>query len=266
MTYLPEMDLVKVTQSNTSDNEASFAIEPLLPGYGPTLGNTLRRVLLSSLKGAAITAVKINDATHEFTASEGVTEDLIAITLNLKSVHVKYDGDEPITITMTVKGAKTATAADFKAPAGVEIINTDQVIANVEKGKTLTIEAQVESGKGYLATEQRVEESLPVGMIAIDAIFTPIKKVHHEIINTRVGQKTDFDKLNLTIATDGSITPVDAFKTSVGIVMEYMSLIDSEIVTEVKPAKKSKVAKSKKDETKEDEVEEDQTKEEEAGE
>lgn len=254
MTYLPEMDLVKVTKSNTNDNEANFAIEPLLPGYGPTLGNTLRRVLLSSLKGAAITAVKINDATHEFTASEGVTEDLIAITLNLKSVHVKYDGDEPVTISMTVKGAKTATAADFKTPAGVEIINGDQVIAKVEKGKTLTIEAQVESGKGYLATEQRGEESLPIGMIAIDAIFTPIKKVHHAVINTRVGQKTDFDKLDLTIATDGSISPDDALKTSVGIVMEYMSLIDSEIKTETKKPKAVKAPKKVKAEVKEEEA------------
>jgi DNA-directed RNA polymerase subunit alpha len=251
MTYLPEMDLVKITQTDINESEANFSIEPLLPGYGPTLGNTLRRVLLSSLKGAAITAVKINDATHEFTSTDGVTEDIVAITLNLKGVHVKYDGDEPATITLNVKGPKTVVAGDFKTPAGVEVINSDHVIANVEKGKTLTIEARVESGKGYLPTEQRREETLPVGMIAIDAIFTPIKKIHHNVINTRVGQKTDFDKLDINIATNGSITPVDALKTSVGIVMEYMSLIDTQISTDTKKPKATKTKKSVKEDKEE---------------
>lgn len=249
MTYLPEMDLIKVEETATDTSSATFVIEPLLPGYGATLGNTLRRVLLSSLKGAAITAVKIGDTTHEFTAVEGVSEDVVEITLNLKAVRVKYDGAEPATMSLTVKGPQTITAGDFKTPAGVEVINKDQLIAHVEKGKSLTIEAQVESGKGYVPTEQRKGETLPVGMIAIDSIFTPIKKIHHEVINTRVGQKTDFDKLEISITTDGSITPSFALKTSVGIITEYFGLIDNQIsITEAKPKAKKATKKSDKSE------------------
>lgn len=244
MTYLPEMDLIKVEEIANEENSATFVVEPLLPGYGATLGNSLRRVLLSSLKGAAITAVKIDDTTHEFTSVEGINEDAVEMTLNLKGVRVRYEGEEPITMTLTAKGPQTVTAGDFKTPAGLEVINKDHHIAHVEKGKTLTIEARVEAGKGYLPTEQQKGQEMPVGMIAIDAIFTPIKKIHHEVTNTRVGQKTDFDKLEINITTDGSITPNHAFKTSVEVITEYLGQISNAIASE-KPKTKAKKATKK---------------------
>jgi DNA-directed RNA polymerase subunit alpha len=229
MAYLPEMDLVTLSQNIQSENEGQFIIEPLLPGFGMTLGNTLRRVLLSSLKGAAITAVKLNDATHEFTTIDGATEDIVAIILNLKGVRLNYEGTEPVTITLSVKGPQVVKAGDFKAPAGVEIINKDHIVAHIDKGATLTIEALVENGKGYLPTEQRKDHVLPVGMISIDAIFSPIKKIHHEVTNTRVGQATDFDTLTLDITTDGSLSASAALKQSINILTEYFTLIGSSI-------------------------------------
>lgn len=252
MSYLPETELVKVTASYTSPMSASFEIEPLLPGYGHTLGNALRRVLLSSLQGTAITSIRVNDTNHEFTSADGVKEDVIEIILNLKSVRILYTGSEPVTISLDVKGEKSVTAADFKVPAGVEIINTDQVIAHVDKGKSLQIEAIVETGKGYVPTEKRDRSTLPIGMIVIDAIFTPIKKINYVVTNTRVGQATDFDKIVLDIETNGSIDPATAFKTATEILSDHVRNIHDQIeVTKVvsKPSRSKKKVEIKEDST-----------------
>lgn len=246
MSYLPETELVRVSATHTSPKGASFEIEPLLPGYGHTLGNALRRVLLSSLRGAAITSVRVNDTNHEFTSADGVKEDIIEIILNLKSVRIKYAGDEPITISLDVKGEKSVTAADFKMPAGAEIINSDQIIAHVDKDKTLQIEAIVESGLGYVPTEKRDRTTLPIGMIAIDSIFTPIKKINYTVTNTRVGQATDFDKIILDIETDGSISPSTAFKTASEILSDHIQRVHDQItVVEEIPNTPSKKANLK---------------------
>lgn len=243
MSYLPEAELVKVTTTHVTPKSASFEIEPLLPGYGHTLGNALRRVLLSSMRGAAITSIRVNDTNHEFTSADGVKEDIIEIILNLKSVRIQYTGDEPITLSLDVKGEKSVTAADFKTPAGVEIINSDQVIAHVDKGKSLQIEAIVETGLGYVPTEKRDQSSLPIGMIAIDSIFTPIKKINYTVTNTRVGQATDFDKIVLDIETDGSIDPSSAFKIASEILYDHVQRIHDQIDI---PQEKSTSARKKK--------------------
>jgi len=252
MSYLPETELVKVTATHTSPTSASFEIEPLLPGYGHTLGNALRRVLLSSLQGTAITSIRVNDTNHEFTSADGVKEDVIEIILNIKSVRILYSGSEPVTISLDVKGDKSVTAADFKVPAGVEIINKDQVIAHVDKGNSLQIEAIVETGRGYVPTEKRDRSTLPIGMIAIDSIFTPIKKINYTVTNTRVGQATDFDKIILEIETDGSIDPSTAFKTASEILSDHIAHIHDQIEIKNNMSKPSRSKKTKKTEVKEE--------------
>lgn len=239
MTYLQEIDLVKLSTTKDEENSAMFVVEPLLPGYGTTLGNTFRRVILSSLKGAAITAVKINDATHEFTTVKGVTEDVVNIILNLKGLRIKYDGDEPTLIKLEAKGPKTVTGEDFKASAEVEIKNKKHVIANIEKNSKLSIIARVESGKGYQPTEAQAEDSIPVDMIAVDAIFTPIKKINYTVSNTRVGKITNYDKLEFSITTDGTLTPEEAFIAGNEIITQYVGIINSQIKVKNKKIKKS---------------------------
>lgn len=248
MSYLSEIDLVTLKQEYSDSSNGKFQIEPLLPGFGTTLGNTLRRILLSSLKGAAITAIKINDVTHEFATLGGVTEDVVSIILNLKGVRILYESDEPVNIHLDVKGQKIVTAGDFKCPAGVEIINKEQIIAHVDKGANISIQAVVERGKGYLPTESRKDDSLPTGMIAIDAIFTPIKKINFEVGNTRVGKATDFDKLSIDITTDGSISAANAFKVATEILSQYINAISENIMESDKKVvklKKNKVNKGK---------------------
>lgn len=247
MSYLPEIDLITVQSKKTQDNSMQFVIEPLLPGYGVTLGNTFRRVLLSSLKGSAITAVKINDKTHEFTTVEGVDDDIVNIILNLKGLKIAYEGEEPATIKLNIKGPAVVTGKDFATPAGLEIANPDHIIAKIANKASLLIEARVEVGKGYLPIEAQSDENIPVDMIAIDAIFTPIKKINYEVSNTRVGQITNYDKLILDISTDGTIDPVSAFETANQIITEHIGLI----ATQIKPAVKKTVSKpSKKKATK----------------
>lgn len=247
MTYLEESDLLKVEASHNSEKSTSFTIGPLLPGYGHTLGNALRRVLLSSLKGAAITAVRINDASHEFSVIKGIKEDLIEIILNLKSVRIHYSGDDPITINLNIKGEKKVTAADFNTPAGVEIANPEQEIAHVEKGSSIEIEAIVETGRGYIPTEKQNRDNLAVGMIAIDAIYTPIKKISYQVNNTRVGQATDFDKIILDIETDGSIDPSESLQAASSILIDHFSNIKNQIIPvskkEAKPITKKRSVK-----------------------
>jgi DNA-directed RNA polymerase subunit alpha len=209
-----------------SDFSGVFEIDGLYPGYGHTLGNSLRRILLSSLTGAAITSVKIDGVSHEFSAIDGVKEDVIMILLNLKKVRFRMSGDEPQEITLSVKGQKTVTAAQIKTPGQIEILNPEQPIAEVTGTNTaLNISMVVEKGLGYATREELKKEKVEVGSIVLDAIFTPIRRVNYEVEDMRVGDRTDHNRLRITIETDGSISPRDALESSVAIMIRQLQAI-----------------------------------------
>lgn len=218
---LPELKPVK-----TEGNKSTFVLEPLYSGYGMTLGNSLRRVLLSSLGGAAVTAVKIDGASHEFSTIEGIKEDVVEIILNLKKLRFKVYSDEPQFLILTKSGKGTVTGADVKTSSDVEIVNPDQLIATIDgaKGK-LGMEIKVEKGRGYVPVESRETEKLEVGMIAIDALYSPVQRVRYSVENTRVGQITDLDKLVLEIETDGTVTPQDALSQTAEILVDHFSVV-----------------------------------------
>lgn len=222
---LPETELLKINEVSRDGYSAQFEIEPLSPGYGVTIANSLRRILIASLPGAAVTSVRIEGATHEFASLEGVNEDVVEIILNLKSLNLKVQSETPIILTLDKKGPGVVTAADFKANADVEIMNPDLVIATLDKKGKLALEITCERGRGYVTTEMRREEKLPLGTIAIDSIFTPIKKVHYQVDNTRVGRMTNFDKVTLDIATDGSLEPTQALQMAASILIEHLAVI-----------------------------------------
>ncbi|MBI2454309.1 MAG: DNA-directed RNA polymerase subunit alpha [Parcubacteria group bacterium] len=229
---------------------AVIEVDSLYPGYGTTLGNALRRVLLSSIPGSAITTVKIAGADHEFSTLPNVMEDVIHILLNLKQVRFKLYKDEAVSIKLSAKGEKKVTAADFETAAGeVEIVNPDAYIATLtDKKAVLAIEAEISPGVGYEPVERRRKDKIAIGSIALDAIYTPIRKVKFSAENMRVGDRTDFNKLVFEIETDGSIRPEEAFKKAVDILDDHIKILGSiEIpAEEEKPVKK--VRKSKKSE------------------
>lgn len=203
-------------------NKATFAIEPLHSGYGMTLGNSLRRVILSSLGGAAVTAVKIDSVAHEFSTIEGVKEDVVEIILNLKKLRFRVYSDEPQYLVLTKTGAGAVTGADIKTTSDVEIVNPEQVIATLDTAKTkIGMEIRVEKGRGYVPVEHREHEKLEVGMIAVDALYSPVQRVRYSVENTRVGQVTDLDRLVLEIETDGTITPAEAVRQSASILVDH---------------------------------------------
>lgn len=238
---LPETELVKIKTLEQVDNCGVFEIEPLSPGYGVTLGNSLRRVLLSSLEGAAITSVKIEGATHQFTTLEKVKEDVVEIILNLKVLRFKMTLDEPIVLKLQAKGPKNVTAKDFGENPNCQIVNTDVYIASLGKGGNLKMEITVARGRGYVPVERRKDEKLPIGTISVDSIFTPVKKVHFEVENTRVGGMTNFDKLMMEITTDGSVEPEEALGRAARILVEHFSLVEQACaVTKKAPAEKPK--------------------------
>lgn len=215
------------------ENHGKFEILGCYPGYGTTLGNALRRVLLSSLDGAAAKSVKIAGVAHEFSTITGVLEDVVQIILNMKQVRFKLHGDEAVKVTVKSKGEGVVTAGDIKVPSSVEIVNPDQVIATVTDKKTVfEMEIEIDKGIGYVPVEVREREERDdreIGNIAIDAIYTPVKRVNYEIENMRVGKRTDYDKVTLEIVTDGSIDPVQAFEKSVAIlVSQFSSLSDND--------------------------------------
>lgn len=204
---------------------ATFTVEPLHSGYGMTLGNSLRRVLLSSIAGAAVTAFKIEDITHEFTSVPGVKEDVVDIMLNLKGVRFRVYGDEAQTLRIVKSGKGIVTAKDIQTNADVEIVNPDHVIATIDDAKAkFVVDLTVEIGRGYRTIEEGTAKKAS-DMIALDAIFSPVLRVRYKVENTRVGQATDLDKLLLTIDTDGSITPQDAFEEAAAILVnQYTAL------------------------------------------
>lgn len=203
-----------------------FEIEVLYPGYGVTVGNALRRVLISSLPGAAATQAKIKGVSHEFSTIPGVLEDVIMIMMNLKQLRFKLFTQEPQKATLKIKGEKEVKGSDFNLPSQVELVNKDCHIATLTtKSAELEIEIQIEKGVGYSSRESRKEEKLEIGAIALDAIFTPIKKVSYKVENMRVGERTDYDRLFLEIETDGIISPEEAIFQASEILLNHFSLL-----------------------------------------
>jgi len=211
---------------NKKENWARFEIEALYPGYGVTIGNSLRRVLLSSLPGAAVTQTKIKKTQHEFSVIPGVLEDVITIVMNLKQLRFKMYTDEPQKVTLKIKGEKKVKGSDFKFPSQVELVNKSCYLATLTNKKAeLEMEIQVEKGVGYEPVERRKKQGkLEVGVISIDAIFTPVKRVSYKVENMRVGERTDFDRLYLDVETDGTITPEEAFFQTSEILVKHFSL------------------------------------------
>lgn len=203
-----------------------YEIDGLYPGYGHTLGNSLRRIILSSLPGVAITSVKIAGISHEFSVIDGVKEDVITILLNLKKVRMRFSTDEPETITLKVKGDRVVTAADLVVPGQVEILNPDLVIATMTtKNAELDMEIRAEKGLGFVPKEALDKNRVDIGTIAMDGIFTPIRRVSYEVENMRVGDRTDFNKLKIAIETDGTISPKDALTDSISIMINQLKAI-----------------------------------------
>lgn len=238
-----EANLAEVKE--LGENSAEFVIKPLYYGYGNTLGNSLRRVLLSSIKGAAITAFSIEGTTHEFTAIPGIREDVIDIMLNLKNIRFKCHTDAPVELTLELKGDKQSekdgdkrvVAGDIKLPADVEISNPNQVICHIDDPKyTLKMHFIVESGRGYLTVEKSSEERVHSDMIALDAVFTPVLRVRYKVENTRVGQDTNLQQLTLTVDTDGTITPREAFEEAAAILVNQYTALAGSTTVESAPA------------------------------
>lgn len=237
---------------NKKDNWAQFEIQGLYPGYGITIANSLRRVLLSSLPGAAVTQVKIKGIQHEFSTIPGVLEDVITITMNLKQLRFKIHSDEPQKAVLKIKGEKKIKGSDFEVPTQLELINKDCPIATLtDKKKELEMEIQIEKGVGYEPVERRKKQKkLEIGVIPIDAIFTPVKRISYKVENMRVGERTDFDRLKLDIETDGTIAPEDAFYQASEILIKHFSLLNESFKPEEKISEKTENKKEVKKKTK----------------
>lgn len=231
-----------------------YEIDGLYPGYGHTLGNSLRRIILSSLPGAAIVQLKVKGVGHEFTTIEGVKEDVISIILSLKKVRLSLEGDEEQTITIKAKGPKTITAGDIETPTQVKIMNPDQELFTItDKNKEIEMELLVQKGLGYVPKEVIQKERVDVGTISMDGIFTPIRRVNYESENMRVGDRTDFNRLRISIETDGTITPKEALENSIEIMITQIKAIigfkeeieietpEVEEATKVEPEKNNEV-------------------------
>lgn len=207
-------------------NTGTYEIDGLYPGYGHTLGNSLRRIILSSIPGGAITTVKIDGVSHEFSTITGVKEDVIAFILNLKKVRVAIADGEEHTISLSVKGEKEVTAGDLVTPGQVQILNPEQHLATLtSKDAKITAELTVQSGLGYVPKEVIQKDRVDVGVIALDSVFTPIRRVNYEVENMRVGDRTDFNRLRITVETDGTLTPREAVERSVAIMIQQLKAI-----------------------------------------
>lgn len=206
-------------------NQGHYQIDNLYPGYGHTLGNSLRRIILSSIPGAAVTSVKIDGVSHEFSTIEGVKEDVVRIILNLKQIRFELTGDEPATATLSVKGPKEVTAADLTLPGQLRLLTPDEHICSVTGKHGLELEIRVEKGLGYVPKEAHHKEKVDVGTITLDAVFTPIRRVTYEVENMRVGDRTDFNRLKVFIETDGTLTPREALEHSIRIMIDQLKAI-----------------------------------------
>ncbi|MBI1908077.1 DNA-directed RNA polymerase subunit alpha [Candidatus Uhrbacteria bacterium] len=211
------------------EHEAILTIEPLHHGYGTTVGNTLRRILLSSLPGAAVVGMKIKGVQHEFSAVTGVKEDVLEIMLNLKQLRMKVHSEEPVTLKLTANKAGEVTAADIAPNADVEIMNKELVICTLTDAANFDMDIVVSRGRGYLPTEEREETTSEIGMIAVDAMFSPVRQVGLRIENTRVGEITNYDKLIMSIVTDGTVTPQEAVEHATKIILNHFTWIQSQL-------------------------------------
>src|SRR5690554_2853347 len=219
-----EIERPRIVTETLEPNYGRFVVEPLERGYGTTLGNSLRRILLSSLPGAAPTAVRIDGVLHEFSTIPGVVEDTTDIVLNLKQLLVKLHVDEPVQVRVEAQGPAEVTAGDIIAGPEVEILNPDLHIATLDEGGRLYMEITLEKGRGYVSAERNKKDEMPIGLIPFDAIFTPVPRVNFEVENTRVGQVTDYDRLILDVWTDGSIAPDEAVSLAARIMSEHLKL------------------------------------------
>jgi len=244
------LESIKIKTVSETEQKGVFEIEGLYRGYGTTLGNALRRILLSSLTGSAITKVKIKGVNHEFSSIEGVMEDVIEIALNLKKVRFQMYTDEPQVLSLRVKGEKEIKAEDIQTNAQVKITNPNSHIATLSnKSTVLEIEVTVERGLGYVPAEERKAEKLPVGTIAIDSIFTPVTNINFNVEDMRVGERTDYNRLKLIIDTDGTVSPSFALKESIEILKSHLEKISTFAVKggeEPKEEKKEITKKTKK--------------------
>ncbi len=217
----PTIECVELSEDNTY---GKFVVEPLERGYGTTLGNSLRRILLSSLPGSAVTSVKINGVLHEFSTIPSVKEDVSEIILNLKSLAVKLNSDGPRTVMIDADGPGEVIAGDIIADVDLEVLNPDLHIATLEEGAKLVMEINISRGRGYVPAELNKTEDMPIGVIPVDSIYSPVTKVNYIVENTRVGQVTDFDKLTLEIWTDGSIKPDEGASLGAKVMQEHLNL------------------------------------------
>ncbi|MDT0682273.1 DNA-directed RNA polymerase subunit alpha [Roseicyclus sp. F158] len=215
---------LEVKPGNVPQRSATVVAEPLERGFGLTLGNALRRVLMSSLQGAAITSVQIDNVLHEFSSVAGVREDVTDIVLNLKGVSIRMDVDGPKRVSISYKGPGIVTAGDISESAGIEVLNKDHVICHVDEGASVYMELTVNTGKGYVAADKNRPEDAPIGLIPIDAIYSPVKRVSYDVQPTREGQVLDYDKLTLKLETDGSVSPDDAVAYAARILQDQLSI------------------------------------------
>jgi DNA-directed RNA polymerase subunit alpha len=233
---LLDITLPRIKNTKTQGNYASYDIEPLEAGYGMTLGNALRRVLLSSLPGAAVTSIRIDGVQHEFQDVANVTEDVTEIVLNVKKLRLRSFSDHPVSMRLEVSGERVVTAADIMAPSTVEIVNPDLYIATLDNDDArLEMELVVETGKGYVPADSK--EDQPIGVIPVDAIYTPVQKVNYNVEHTRVGQMTNYDKIVLEIWTDGTVTPDEALRQSADILVRHFTQLANYRAILVEPEK-----------------------------
>ncbi|MBD3328543.1 DNA-directed RNA polymerase subunit alpha [Candidatus Peregrinibacteria bacterium] len=223
-----EIGIPKIKTEKISDTHSIFTVSPLPPGYGTTVGNSFRRILLSSLPGACVTGVKIKNVSHEYSSVKGVKDSVLDITLNLKMLRLKKSNSEPSVLTLSVSKEGEVKAKDIKCPSEVEILNPELYITTLEKGAKLEMELIVEKGVGYTPASLRQKETTDAELIILDSVYTPVNKVKYEVQSARVGQMTNLDKLLLEIITDGSITPEDALKFASNILQSYFNLFNQE--------------------------------------
>jgi len=240
---------IEITELSEDGSYGKFVVEPLERGFGTTMGNSLRRVLLSSLPGTAVSSIKVDGALHEFTTLTGVKEDLVEIVLNLKGLNLQMEGDEPKTLVINAQGEGVVKAGDIIADADVEIKNPDHHIATLNEDAKLYMEINIEKGRGYVPAERNKRPGQPIGIIPVDSIFSPIRRVNYNVENTRVGQVTDFDKLTLEVWTNGTIRADEATSLAAKIMSEHLSLFvdltahlnELEIMVEKEEDEKEKV-------------------------
>ena len=223
-TELKKPNRLESRPTSDSRRKASFVAEPLERGFGLTLGNALRRVLLSSLQGAAVTAIKIDGVLHEFSSLAGVREDVTDIVLNIKQVAIRMQGDQPKRVHLTATGPGEVTAGQIQVSGDMEVLNKDLVICTLDDGATLNMELTVEAGKGYRPASENRPADAPIGLVPVDALYSPVRQVSYKIDNTRVGQELDYDKLTLNVETDGTVSPDDAVAYAAKILQDQLQL------------------------------------------